>query len=307
MDIIAAVRPLGRELVRFDRTQVSYIAPLRNAIGVAAPLAVGAATGRLITGLTISIGALNVAFSDRPGPYRLRAGRMMLAGAWGALSVFVGSSTGGIGWLTVLLVAIWGPGSGILAALGPAALQIGLTGVILLLVYGAYSLSPGNAAVQGGLILVGAALQVILAIAIWPVRRLGPEREALAAVFRQLATAARSTGEAESAPPASGETTIASTTLIGIGSSQTARGEALRAILDEAERIRLEVAGLSGVERTLRRANPDDAVVRVAADFRSGSTRRASSTPASPAGWPAQMPKHRLLVSRRSPCVPIRT
>src|SRR5437879_2474889 len=90
MEAISPLRSLLRDLVRVDRSKIQATTPLRNGIVVVLPLAVGAATGYLLTGFTVRLGALNIAFSDRPGPYRLRLAHMLLAGLAGALSVFVG-------------------------------------------------------------------------------------------------------------------------------------------------------------------------------------------------------------------------
>jgi uncharacterized membrane protein YccC len=254
MDLTSTLRSLLRDLLRFDRSQMQLVTALRNAIGVLLPLAIGAATGYLLTGFTISLGALNIAFSDRPGPYRLRIMRMLLAGLSGALSVFVGSAVGATGWLTVILAALWGFGFGLLVMFGPAATQIGLTGIVLFVVYSGYPFPPLHALNQAGLILIGGALQALLAIAAWPVRRLGPERDALATVFRRLSTYAHQPPGEDASPPVTGEITVASTTLVGLGSDHSAAGESLRALLDEAERIRLELVALN----TARSLLPSD-------------------------------------------------
>ena len=141
---------------------------------------------------------------------------MLLAGACGAVSVFVGCATGASTVLTVVLVALWGFAGGLLAALGPEALQIGLTSVVLLLVFGGQPAPPEIAAARAALILVGGVLQAALAVAAWPVRRFGPQRAALAALFRQLAAYARAPSDPGEAPPATAEATAASTALAGL-------------------------------------------------------------------------------------------
>ena len=251
MGIFSALRPLARDVVRVDRSQLALVTALRNAVGVVVPLAVGAATGHLLVGLTISIGALNVAFTDRPGPYRLRAGRMLLAGLAAAASVFAGAATGGIDWLAVALAALWGFGGGLLVALGAVATQIGLTSVILLVVFAARPMTPAQAGGQAGLIMAGALLQTVLAVAAWPVRRFGPQRDALAAVFRQLAGYTHAPSGPGSAPPATAEITAAGQVLTGAGSDHSAAGEALRTLLDETERIRLELLALDDARHRL--------------------------------------------------------
>jgi len=259
--VVSAIQPLLRAVVRVDRAQISYTPALRNAVGVVVPLFVGAAAGQLLAGLTVSIGALQVAFSDSPGPYRSRVGRMLLAGLCAAASVFVGGATGALPGLAVSLSALWGFSAGLLVALGPAATQLGLTSVTLLLVFGARPVAPAQAAAQAGLVLVGGVLQTALAVAAWPVRPFGPQRVALAAAFRRLAAVAGAPADPRAAPPATAEITAARTILSGGGSVSSAEEEALRTLLDEAERIRLELLALADARHHADRAVHGNALV----------------------------------------------
>src|SRR3954469_2787814 len=68
---------LLRDAARIDRTQSDPVVAGRNAVGVAVPLAAGTLAGSAAVGLAMTIGALQTAFADRPGPYRLRALRML--------------------------------------------------------------------------------------------------------------------------------------------------------------------------------------------------------------------------------------
>ncbi len=256
--IPSAAPPLFRAAVRVDRSQISYVTALRNALGVAAPLLVGVATGQLLAGLTVSLGALQVAFLDGPEPYRDRARRMLAAGVCSAISVFVGSATGSLAGLAVLLAALWGFGGGLLVALGQAATQIGLSSVVLLLVFGARPAAPGQAALQAGLVLAGAVLQTALAVAAWPVRPFGPQRAALSAAFERLAATTRTPPDPRGAPPATDEITNARLTLAGSGGATSATGEVLRALLDETERIRLELLALDDARDRLSRTDGSD-------------------------------------------------
>ncbi len=151
-----AMPPFLSDVPRIDRGQISYVTALRNAVGVVAPLLVGALTGQLLAGLTVGLavglGALQAAFSDGTGPYTTRARQMLLAGLCGALSVFVGSTTGASAALATPVAALWGLGAGLLVALGPAATQIGLTSVVLLLVFGAQPAAPGHAVGHAALV-----------------------------------------------------------------------------------------------------------------------------------------------------------
>ena len=66
-----------KDAARLDRTQSDPVVAFRNAIGVIAPLVVGTIAGGASLGLAATIGALQTAFADRPGPYRLRMLRML--------------------------------------------------------------------------------------------------------------------------------------------------------------------------------------------------------------------------------------
>lgn len=261
MGAVSALRPMLRDVTRVDAKQIAYVTALRNAIGVVAPLVVGAATGQVLPALTVAIGALNVAFSDRPGPYRLRAGRMLLAGACSALSVFVGSATGTVAWLAVPLVALWGLGGAMLVALGAAATQIGLTSVVLLLVFGGQALAAGHAVTSSLLIFGGGLLQTALAVAAWPVRPFGPQRDALARALRSLAAYPHASSDPSSAPPATMEMSDARATLSGLDGDHSAAGEAYRSLLDQAERMRLELLALDDARQRLG-GEQGDAVLR---------------------------------------------
>lgn len=244
------LRPLLADVLRLDRSQVDSVTALRNAVGVVTPLAAGAATGHLLVGLTVAIGALNVAFSDRPGAYQVRLRRMLLAGVCAALSVFVGAATGAYAAPAIAVATLWAFGGGFLVALGPVATQIGLTDVVLLLVFAAHPLPPSLAADQAGLILAGGAIQAVLAVLAWPVRRFGPQRDALASAFRQIAEVGR-TPSAPASPPAGGAMTQARAAVAASGDN-SAPSEALRTLLDAAERVRLELIALGDASSRCR-------------------------------------------------------
>jgi len=231
-------------LVRLDRTQISYATGIRNAVGVALPLAWGMAAGYPLAGLTVSIGALNVAFSDQPVPYRVKGATMLLATLTAAVSVLVGVYGGAFGWPVLLLVAAWGFAAGLLVALGPAATQIGLTNVVLLIVMGGLGIDPRQAPVQAALICAGGLFQTLLALAPWPLRRLRLERARLAAVFRRLAEYAAAPTGVSVAPPLGDPFAQARDVLYGNGRSGSRTLETLRALFDQAERIRVELLAL---------------------------------------------------------------
>src|SRR5260370_12979433 len=77
-------------ITRFDRAQLKPVMALRNALGVALPLAAGIALGNAPGGAMAATGALDVALSDRTDPYLHRARRMLTPAFFVALAVFAG-------------------------------------------------------------------------------------------------------------------------------------------------------------------------------------------------------------------------
>ena len=187
----ASVAGLLRQAVKLDRTQSDPVVALRNAVGVAAPLAVGIWTGDAQIGLAATIGALQTAFADRPGPYRLRIARMLgtalAAGVTSTLAVLTSQTE----WAAVALLFVLAFGAGLLLTAGPSATQVGTAAVATALVLGHLPQPPSVALNVGLLVVAGGAFQALLAVAAWPLGRHRPERLALAALYRDLAAAAR--------------------------------------------------------------------------------------------------------------------
>src|SRR5574340_844760 len=202
----STLRLLVREIIRVDRSRISVPMALRNAVGVVAPLAGGAAVGQPLAGLTISIGALNVAFSDGSDAYRARATRMLAATLASGISVFASAASAPLGPIHVLLTAVWAFGGGMLVLLGPTPAQIGLTTLILFIVFGAEPLAPGQALAVAALVCAGGLLQTLLAVAAWPARGLAPERRAVARVLDAVAAWTREAHQGDVSIPATTET-----------------------------------------------------------------------------------------------------
>ncbi len=247
----AAITDLLRQSLVLDRTQSSPVVSLRNAIGVAAPLAVGELHGDLTAGLAATIGALQTSFADRPGPYRLRIVRMLgtafAAGVTSGLAVLASRSDAASVALLFVLAFL----AGLLLAGGPSATQVGVAGVGAALVLGHIAESASAAPQVGLLVLVGGAVQTLLAVAAWPLGRHRPERVALAGLYRELAAAARVPAGTKAGPPASDTLTAVRSTLYGLGHDNGPSVEAYRVLLDEAERIRREVIVVVGFAERL--------------------------------------------------------
>ena len=218
---------------------------LRNAIGVAIPLAVGAATGHSTIGLIGTLGALNVAFSDGTDPYLHRLRRMLGASLCCALAVFAGGLCGRNPTIAVPLVAACAFAAGMIVAVGPAATDIANVTLVTLIVFSSQAMTAPQAASSGLAALSGGLLQTLLSLAPRPFRPYGPERRVLADLFRELARSAGSRPSVTEAPPGTAESIAARTALTSLSGDHSIESERYLALLSQAERIRLALLTLS--------------------------------------------------------------
>ena len=248
-----------KTLTELKPRDVPLIVALRNSAGVVLPLAAGILSGHITIGLGVATGALNTMFLDQPGPYRLRMQRMLLTSIAAGLSGFVGSMLGAHDLLVTIAALVWGVGGGLLVALGPNAGRAGLTCMILLLVMGAVPQSPGGALNAGLLIFAGGLLQMLFALAAWPLLRYRPERDALARVCHELAAITHrpiSPDRLNRVPPVTQGLLEIEQLLHGAHRARGTAMESFRVLARIIERVRLELLALSDVIDAL----PDDAM-----------------------------------------------
>jgi uncharacterized membrane protein YccC len=255
-----------RTVVKFDRDKFEPWLALRCAIGVAAPLIAGAITGRVADALAVAMGAFNVSFSDSHEPYPRRARRMLATSVLVAIAVSIGESIGGH-FASFAVTGLWACAAGMMVALSAAAADVGAISLVVLLVYAAYPQSPDGAVVSGILALAGGLMQTALSLSLWPVRRHGPERRALAALYLELARAAQPPLSTISAPFASAESTEAQHKLAASSRSRSEESQRYRTLLSEAERIRLGLLGLHRSEARLQREAPEREESRIVSRY----------------------------------------
>jgi uncharacterized membrane protein YccC len=245
-----------QSVIRYDASKVSPWLALRNAIGVALPLAAGVAFGQLPAGLVAGTGALNVAFSDSQEPYRQRGRRMLAAGVLVGFAVFAGALCGHRRVIAVVTSTVWAFAAGMMVAFSPAAADLGALSLVVLVVYSAFPMTPEKAAFSGLLAFAGGVLETLLAVALWPLRRYAPERRALGELYRALARAAASPARATEAPPASAESTQAQSALETLDADQSIEAERYRSLLSQAERMRLSLLTLTRWRARIQREDP---------------------------------------------------
>ena len=247
---------LWQTILRYDSGKVSPWMALRNAAGVALPLAAGVATGSLAGGLIVSTGALNVAFSDSDAPYAQRGRRMLRASALVGIAVFAGALCGHSTVIAVATATMWAFAAGMLVAVSSTAADLGAMSLVVLVVYSAFPMRLENALVSGLLALAGGLFQTLLAVAFWPLRRFAPERRALGELFRALAQTAASPVHAREAPPATAESTEAQNALATLDRDHSIDAERYRLLLSQAERMRLSLLTLARLRKRIEREEP---------------------------------------------------
>lgn len=130
-DSLDEISSILHDVTHVDLTMVSYGLSLRDTAVAVIPIVAATLLGNLAIGLMICIGAITVAPFARPAVDERTAGWMTIAGVIMAISAFVGSTTGSIDWLAILLTTIWALGAGLMVAIGPQVTQVGLTGVVM--------------------------------------------------------------------------------------------------------------------------------------------------------------------------------
>ena len=239
-----------KEVLRIDRSQITAFQALRGTIGIVIPLAIGVASGHVVEGVSMAGGAAIVATVGLTTTSRVRTRTMLLDCVGVALAAFVGSITGHIGWLSVLVVGIWGFGAGMMVAISPQAMILGLQSTLALIILTHFKLAPAQAAIQAMLMFAGALLQAILAIAPSPWNTTFPERSALFSVYQELADYASSSSKTQSGTQVRDALLKAQQTLAD-SNTQSQQGKIFSALLEEAEHIRLSLILLSRKRRHL--------------------------------------------------------
>jgi uncharacterized membrane protein YccC len=241
---------------RFQADKVTPWIGLRNAVGVVLPLAIGAWMHTLPSGLLVATGALNVAFSDSHVPYVQRARRMTAASVVVGCGVFAGTLCGWNHGLTILAASGWAFAAGMLVALDQTAADLGAVSLVTLLVFAALPMRPHQALLAGVLASCGGLMQTGLSVALWPLRRYVPERRALGELFRGLADSASTSNPATEPPPTTAQSTGAQDSLAALDRDHSLEAERYRALLSQAERIRLGLLVLARLRARIRREDP---------------------------------------------------
>ena len=260
-------RAFWRALTRFDSSKLNPYMALRNSTGVVLPLIVGFAMNMPRGGLVVASGALNVAYSDGSDPYPQRAKRMLSSSVLCAVGVLCGALSGNHNIAAVIIATLWAFAAGMFVAAGTTAADLGVISLVILLIYSAQPLTTDQALISSALALGGGLLQTALSVALWPVQRYEPERRTLAALFLELVRAAEQPLNATSPPPATIQSARAQEALSGLDRETGLEAVRYRALLTQAERIRLSLLMLSRLHLRMQRESPAHSGVRILDDY----------------------------------------
>ncbi|HVS67865.1 MAG TPA: FUSC family protein [Mycobacteriales bacterium] len=279
----AVRRAIGSALA-VDRSGFAPVLALRAAAGVAIPFAVGAAVGHPAEGAIAAAGALPAGAAGMGGGPGSSA-RVMTATAVGmAISTFVGGLVAGHLAPTLVVLAVWGFAAGLTAVLGRSATVVGTQAVMGLVVFGRFPGGVATSAAHAGWVLAGAGLQGLLAAVVRSPQRFAAERRALSDSYAELARMARD-------PERGGLTAASLAAEVRRLAERRGPGEdveLLRGLVDEADRIRLELQALATVPKVLEAREVTTACAHWLAAV-SEAIRSGRPGPGEPAGLAAAL------------------
>ena len=250
---LSPIKRLTAIILRLETHKIAPWIGLRNAAGVVLPLLLGLLTDRLAYGLAVSIGALNVSFSDSHEPYAVRGRRMAAASAAVAAAVAAGTLSSSYPVAAVANAGAWALAAGLLVSLGTGAADIGLITLVTLLVFAGQPRPAESAGLLALLAFGGGLLQTALALLSWPVLRYGAERRALGELYAELSRTATDPARSADAPPGTPHSIDAQNILSSLAGDHSAEGERLRYLLAQAERIRLSLLMVARLRARLAR------------------------------------------------------
>ncbi|MFE4975918.1 FUSC family protein [Kitasatospora sp. NPDC056651] len=188
--------PWLTEGLRPRAAPIPWAAVVRASVALAAPLAVGTATGRPGYGALVSMGALSGVIGDTADAYRMRVFTIAVPQLFGALGMLCGTLVFGTGWTAVATVTALALVSGMISSIGAVA---SVSGLLLLLnaVVGAGLPLPSPWWLPPALLLLGGLVVLALTLLAWPLRVGVPERAVVAGTYRSVAGLLEAAGTPE--------------------------------------------------------------------------------------------------------------
>jgi uncharacterized membrane protein YccC len=266
-----------RTVTKIDRTVIQWWMAARNALGVVVPLAAGVASGNPASGVVGAVGALNVAAADGIDSYRRRAARMLTSSLLCGVAVTLGALSAHNEAIAVLMRMLWAIAAGLLVCLGQTAGDLGMISLVVFIIYTAQSLTPERAVAAGAIALAGGLVQTGLAIALWPIRGLRPERLIIADFYDELARVATLPANPYEEPLASRQSAQAQEALEPWAGDHHVEVERYFVLVSQAERIRLSLLALTRAQVRIRREEGSRAAAAAIQEFLEQVSRALAS------------------------------
>jgi uncharacterized membrane protein YccC len=229
------------DAVRVDRSALRPGPAAKAAAGVIIPIVVGVVIAQPAAGAAASFGALSVGVAIITAGPRPPIGTLLAASIGMGAATFIGSVSGLVPPVHLVVLAAFGFLAGLLVAAGRGATQVGVNATIALLVFGRNAAGPELAAVHASWVLAGGLLQVAIAAMLRSPAPLKAQREALAAGYEALA---RTADEPPAPAVADAAVTARDAIYPWLRDEDRAGAEPLRGLAGQLDRIRQEFHAL---------------------------------------------------------------
>lgn len=190
MSWFRALKTTARSGFVVERKRLEPLVALRGAAGLAIVIAVTLATLGPAAAAGAAFGAFQAALATFERSWRPRPELALASGASLAVSSFIGYVTVSQRPLFLIVLLLWTFVAGLSWAAGPTIGIIASSNVAIMLVTVTLPTSLGEAAGHAGLMVAGGLVQAAL-IVLFPVRRWGQHRDALADALAAVADYAR--------------------------------------------------------------------------------------------------------------------
>lgn len=185
-----AIRDAGRSGLKIERASLSPLLALRAACGVGLVLGIALWFGDPGLAISSAFGAFGAGVATFQRSFRPRPVLALAASAGLSVSAFLGYVLAGYPAAFVAMLGLWAFGAGMMWVFGTVTGVVSAFTVAVMLVVVTLPSTVPEAAQHAGIIALGGLLQAAL-IVLFPVRRWGVQRDALADALAGVADYAR--------------------------------------------------------------------------------------------------------------------
>ncbi|WP_335938356.1 FUSC family protein [Streptomyces sp. PTD5-9] len=190
MSWLRALKETARSGLTIERRRLEPLVAIRGAAGLALVVGISLAFFGPVVAASSAFGAFQAAIATFQRSWRPRPVLALVSGASLAASTFLGYLTGAHPPLFLALLVLWTFLAGLAWAVGPTGGIIASSNVAIMLVTITLPTSVADSAVHAAVILFGGVVQAALVV-LFPVRRWGAQRDALADALAAEADYAR--------------------------------------------------------------------------------------------------------------------